>query len=163
MAIEVIITDTTQGDRTPVATPTEPKGTTAGQAATQDKAEKKGEKGAAVAGLVAIQQIMPYVNSAVNFSVSQIQMQTGSAELQQRAQLVTGMTSTAISIGLGAAVGGVPGAAVSAALAALQGAISYVQNSMIIAQQKRLEDENLQLKRSRIGMTVNRSRTGGVT
>lgn len=163
MAIEVIITDTTQGDRTPVATPTEPKGTTAGQAATQDKAEKKGEKGETVAGLVAIKQVMPYVNSAVNFSVSQIQMQTGSAELQQRAQIVSGMASTAISIGLGAAVGGVPGAAVSAALAALQGAISYVQNSMIIAQQKRLEDENLQLKRSRIGMTVNRSRTGGVT
>lgn len=163
MAIEVIITDTTQGDRTPVATPTEPQGTTAGQAATQDKAEKKGEKGEVVAGLVAIQQIMPYVNSAVNFRVSQIQMQTGSAELQQRAQIVSGMASTAISIGLGAAVGGVPGAAVSAALSALQGAISYVQNSMIIAQQKRLEDENLQLKRSRIGMTVNRSRTGGVT
>lgn len=163
MAIEVIITDTTQGDRTPVATPTEPKGTTAGQAATQDKAEKKGEKGEVVAGLVAIQQVMPYVNSAVNFSVSQIQMQTGSAELQQRTQLITGMASTAISIGLGAAVGGVPGAAVSAALSALQGSISFIQNSMMIDQQKRLEDENLRLKRSRIGITVNRSRTGGVT
>ena len=163
MAIEVIITDNTQGDRTPVSTQREPNGTDSGRGADQNESERRADRGQSVAGLVAIQQIMPYVNSAVNFSVSQIQMQTGSAELQQRAQLVTGMTSTAISIGLGAAVGGVHGAAVSAALAALQGAISYVQNSMIISQQKQLEDENLRLKRSRIGMTVNRSRTGGVT
>lgn len=161
MAIEVIITDTTQGDRVPVSTQAEPQGTTAGQGVSQSKAENKADKGAVVAGLVAVQQVMPYVNSAVNFGVSQIQMTTGSAELQQRAQLVSGMASTAISIGLGAAVGGVPGAAISAALAALQSSITFAQNSIILNQQKVLEGENLRLKSSRVGMTVNRSRSGG--
>ena len=161
MAIEVIITDTTQGDRVPVSTQAEPQGTTAGQGVSQSKAENKADKGAVVAGLVAVQQLMPYVNSAVNFGVSQIQMTTGSAELQQRAQIVTGMAFTAISIGLGAAVGGVPGAAISAALAALQSSITFAQNSIILNQQKVLEGENLRLKSSRVGMTVNRSRSGG--
>ena len=161
MAIEVIITDTTQGDRVPVSTQAEPQGTTAGQGVSQSKAENKADKGAVVAGLVAVQQVMPYVNSAVNFGVSQIQMTTGSAELQQRAQIVTGMASTAISIGLGAAVGGVPGAAVAAALSALQSSITFAQNSIILNQQKVLEGENLRLKSSRVGMTVNRSRSGG--
>lgn len=161
MAIEVIITDTTQGDRVPVSTQAEPQGTTAGQGVSQSKAENKADKGAVVAGLVAVQQVMPYVNSAVNFGVSQIQMTTGSAELQQRAQLVSGMASTAISIGLGAAVGGVPGAAISAALAALQSSITFAQNSIVLNQQKVLEGENLRLKSSRVGMTVNRSRSGG--
>lgn len=161
MAIEVIITDTTAGDRVPVSTQAEPQGTTAGQGVSQSKAENKADKGAVVAGLVAVQQVMPYVNSAVNFGVSQIQMTTGSAELQQRAQLVSGMASTAISIGLGAAVGGVPGAAISAALAALQSSITFAQNSIVLNQQKVLEGENLRLKSSRVGMTVNRSRSGG--
>lgn len=161
MAIEVIITDTTQGDRVPVSTQAEPQGTTAGQGVSQSKAENKADKGAVVAGLVAVQQVMPYVNSAVNFGVSQIQMTTGSAELQQRVQIVTGMASSAISIGLGAAVGGVPGAAISAALAALQSSITFMQNSIVLNQQKVLEGENLRLKSSRVGMTVNRSRSGG--
>ncbi len=161
MAIEVIITDTTQGDRTPVSTQKEPQGTTAGQAVSQTKAENKADKGAVMAGLVAVQQAMPYVNSAVNIVVSPIKMTTGSAELQQRAQLVSGMTSTAISIGLGAAINGVPGAAISAALSALQSSITFAQNLLVLNQQKVLEAENLSLKSSRVGMTVNRSRSGG--
>lgn len=162
MAIEVIITDTTAGDRTPVSTQAEPQGTTAGQGVSQSKAEKSNDKGMVAAGLVAVQQVMPYVNSAVNFGVSQIQMTTGSAELQQRMQIVSGMASAGISIGLGAAIGGVPGAAISAALSALQSSISFVQNSIMVGQQRQLEAENLALKKSRLGMTVNRSRTGGI-
>lgn len=163
MAIEVIIRDETIGDRTPVTTTNEPEGTTAGHGVSQQKAEAKADKGMMAAGLVAVQQAMPYVNTAINFGVSQIQMRTGSAELQQRAQIVSGLASTAISIGLGAAIGGVKGAAISAALQVVQGSISFVQNSITISQQKAFESENLRLKSSRVGMTVNRSRTGGVT
>jgi hypothetical protein len=163
MAIEVIITDTTQGDRVPVSTKTEPTGTTAGQGVSQAKAEGKADKGAVAAGLVAVQQVMPYVNAAVNFGVSQIQATTGSAEMQQRAQILSGMSSTAISIGLGAAVGGVPGAAISAALSALQESISFIQNSITINTNRRIERESIDRKTSRLGQSVNRSRTGGVS
>lgn len=161
MAIRVVITNATDENRIPVATTAEPQGATAGAGVSKVKAEQQKDRGVAAAGLVAVQQVMPYVNSAVNFGVSQIQMTTGSAELQQRAQIVTGMASTAISIGLGASVGGVPGAAISAALAALQSSITFAQNSIILNQQKVLEGENLRLKSSRVGMTVNRSRSGG--
>lgn len=163
MAIRVVITNATDDDRIPVSTTTEPQGSTVGAGMSQTKAATKMDKGVNVAGLVAVQQVMPYVNNAVNFSVSQIQVTTGSAELQQRAQIVSGAVASVVSIGLGAAVGGVPGAAISAAMTALQSAITAAQRSFEINVQKKLEEENLNLKKSRIGMTVNRSRSGGTS
>ena len=163
MAIRVIITNATDDDRIPVSTTAEPQGTTVGAGVSQTKASTKMDKGVNVAGLVAVQQVMPYVNNAVNFGVSQIQVTTGSAELQQRAQVVSGAVSTVASIGLSAAVGGVPGAAIAAALSALNFAITSIQRSYEINVQKNLEGENLRLKKSRVGMTVNRSRSGGTS
>ena len=162
MAIRVIITNEDPDERLPVSTTTEPAGTQSGAPVSQKSSEKKSDKGQIVAGLVAVQQVMPYVQSAINFEVSQIAYNTGSAELQQRAQILSGLASTGISIGLGAAVGGLKGVAVSAALAAVQSTITFVQNRQAIENQRRLEAENIYLRRSRLGSTVNRSRTGGI-
>lgn len=162
-SINIIIRNETDGDNLPVSTQDSPKGTKAAKAVSQEEAARKKEKGELAAGLVAVHQVKPYIDQAINFGVSQIQATTGSAELQQRAQIVSGAISSGTSILLGAAVGGVPGAAVTAALSALQSSISFVQNSITIENNRRIEYENISLRKSRLGHSVNRSRTGGVS
>lgn len=160
-SINVYFYNETDGDKTPVSTASSPSGTSSGVPVSQAKAERKAERGAFVAGVVAVQQIKPYVDQVIGFKVSQIEATTGSAELQQRAQIVTGAVSAVASIGMGAIVGGVPGAAVSAALTVVSGAISAVQNTAAINNNKRIERENLQRRKSALGQSVNRSRSGG--
>lgn len=162
-SINIIIRNETDGDNIPVSTKDSPKGTKAAKAVSQEEAARKKERGELVAGLVAVQQVKPYVDQAINFRFSQIQATTGSAELQQRAQLVSGAVSSGTSIILGAAVGGVTGAAATAALSVLQSSISFVQNSITIENNRRIERENINLRKSRLGQSVNRSRTGGVS
>jgi hypothetical protein len=162
-SINIIIRNETDGDNLPVSTQDSPKGTRAAKAVSQEEAARKKEKGELAAGLVAVQQVKPYIDQAINFGVSQIQATTGSAEIQQRTQLVTGAASTGISITLGALVGRATGAAVTAAMSALQASISIVQNSIARENNRRIENENINLRKSRLGQSVNRSRTGGVS
>ena len=159
----ITIRNATDGDRVPVATPNEPQGTKSGVAMTQQKAEQAKEKGAFVQSIIAVQQVKPYVDQVVGFTVSQIQATTGSAELQQRMQVVSGAVSSIASMGMGAIVGGLPGAAVSAALGALSGTMSAVQNGIAIDINRRIERDNIERKTSRLGESVKRSRTGEIT
>ncbi|MBR2906812.1 MAG: hypothetical protein IKC26_02050 [Clostridia bacterium] len=129
---------------------------------TPEKAKKKQDKGALALGLVAVNQITPYITQAVNFGISQISMTTGSDELQRKAQAVSGVVGGLSGIGMAAITGGLPAAAIAAGMTALQSIISVQQNLATIANQRRIEDENIALKRSRAGLSVNRSRTGGI-
>lgn len=153
---------TGQGNRTPVSTQTQPEGTQSAQPVSQPQATAQKDKGVVTAGIVAVQHITPYVNQIVNFGVSQIGADTGAVELQQRTQVVTSAVSAGTSIALGAVVGGVPGALVSMAFTALQSAISYIQQTQAIQTQRRIENDNIALRKSRLGQTVNRSRGGNV-
>lgn len=161
--INITIRNETDGDRVPVSTPNEPQGTKSGAPVSVPKSEREQSKGALVSGFVVAQQVKPYVDQIVGFSVSQIQATTGSAELQQRAQVVSGAVSAVASIGIGAVVGGVPGAAVSAALTVVSGTISGIQNKLAIDTNRRIEQESLYRKTSSLGQSINRSRTGGVS
>lgn len=162
-SINVYFYNETDGDKLPVSTQSEPGGTSSGTPVSQPKAERKKEQGAFVAGVVAAQQIKPYVDQIIGFKVSQIEATTGSAELQQRAQIVSGAVSAVASIGMGAVVGGVPGAIVSTALTVLSSSITAVQNVSAIENNRRIERENLQRRKSAYGQSVNRSRTGGTS
>lgn len=162
-SINVYIRNETDGERLPVSTTSEPSGTKSGVPVSQGSAERKQDRGAFVAGVVVAQQIKPYVDQVIGFGVSQIQATTGSAELQQRAQVVSGAVSSVASIGMGAIVGGVPGAAVAAALTVMQSTISGIQNSIAIQNNKRIENESLQRRKDALGQSVNRSRSGGTS
>ena len=160
-SINVYFYNETDGDKIPVSTPSEPSGTSSAVPVSQAAAENKQDKGALVAGVVAVSQIKPYVEQIIGFGVSQIEATTGSAEMQQRAQIVSGAVSAVASIGIGAVTGGVPGAIVSAALTVVQGTISAVQTEAAINNNKRIERENLQRRKSTLGQSINRSRSGG--
>ena len=96
---------------------------------TPEEAQRKKDQGVNMAGLVAINQITPYITQAVNFGISQISMTHGSDELQRKVQVVSSIT------------------------------VGYNLTSIQI--QSKIEDENIALKKSRAGLAVNRSRTGG--
>lgn len=152
-------TDGGAGDR-PVSFPD---GASPDNTETPEKAKKQQERGALALGLVAVNQITPYVTQAINFGISQISMDTGSDELQRKAQAASSIAGGIASIGMGAMTGGIAGAAVMAAVQGIQAMISVSQNMAAISNQKRIENENIALKKSRAGLSVNRSRTGGIT
>ena len=159
---KITITNESGGTKTPVSTQTQPEGTPSAQPVSQPQATAQKDKGMVAAGLVAVQQLSPYVNQIANFKISQIGAETGAVELQQRTQVLSGLASAGVSIAMGAVVGGVPGALVSAGLTALQSSISYVQQTQAIQTQRRIENDNIALRKSRLGQTVNRSRGGNV-
>lgn len=157
---EVIIKNATDRKKEPVSLPNdEPSDYTP----TPEKSRQKNDSGIPAAGLVAVNQITPYVTQAINFGISQITVTAGSTELQRKAQIVSSLVGTTASIGMAAAVGGIGGAAVMAGMQVLNGIISTGYNMISIENQKRIEDENISLKKSRAGLSVNRSRTGGTT
>jgi hypothetical protein len=82
--------------------------------------------------------------------------------MQRRAQAFSQIGGSAAGIISSAVIGGVPGAAIAVAMTALQTAIQTEFNRINLMTQKRIESENLSLQRSRAGMSINRSRGGGV-
>lgn len=129
-----------------------------GAAPTVSKAAKAVDKGAVAAGLVAVDQLRPYVETAINFGVSQISLTTGSAEAQQRAAAITSAVSSAKTLGFAAIAGGIPGLAASAVMMA----IAFAQHNYTLNAQKAIEAENINLRTSRLGAATNRSRGGAV-
>ena len=158
----IIIENATGGDSAdrPISVPG---GEAPDNVVTPERAKSKGDKGALALGLVAVREITPYVTQAINFRIGQISMATGSDELQRKAQAMSGIAGGLAGIGTAAVTGGLPAAALAAGMQALQSIISVQQNLTVIASQRRMENENLALKKSRAGLSVNRSRTGGAS
>ena len=156
--IEVIISNQTDKTDNPVSLPNN---VPSSHTIPPEQAEREKEKGLNVAGLVAVNQLTPYITQAINFGVSQISMTVGSDELQRKAQIVSSMGGTAASIGMAALTGGLPGAAIMAGVQLMNGLVSMEYNKAAIANQKQLENENIALRKSRAGLSANKSRTGG--
>ena len=97
------------------------------------------------------------------FAVSQIEVSTGSAESQRRAQMISGAVGKLGGIVAAGMAGGAVGAAVAAGMVVVEGVVDSVYKGIEVENRKRLENESLYLRRSRLGMAINRSRTGGVS
>lgn len=112
--------------------------------------------------MVSTNVIKPYVQQAISFSVSKIEMETGSAALQQKAQAVTGVISSASGIVAAGIMGGPAAAGSAAAVMLLQTMLQATFNNERLQLQRRMEQESLSLQRSRLGMSVRQSRGGGI-
>lgn len=156
--IEVVISNQTDKTDNPVSLPDN---VPSSHTIPPEQAERNKEKGMNVAGLVAVNQITPYITQAINFGISQISMSVGSDELQRKAQVMSSIGGTAASIGMAALTGGIPGAAIMAGIQLMNGLISMEYNKVAIANQKQIENENIALRKSRAGLSTNKSRTGG--
>ena len=130
----------------------------AGTPLTERDAVANNSSNGLLTALVAVKTLEPYVNAAINFGISQIQFATGSGELQQRAQVFSGLATSAISVGMAAAGGGLAGAAAMVGLKAVQIAMTATQNYTNIQNARALEKETISNIRSRLGIIKSRSR-----
>ncbi len=160
---EIIIRNETKQRKTPIATEPNIDGESSVAAPiTKSTASKgSGSRNALASAIVATNVIKPYIQQAISFGISQIDMQTGSAELQRKAQFWNNVGSSATSIIVAGAAGGPVGALGAAAMLGVTTAIETGINYVNINNRKILEAENLQLARSRAGMVTNHSREGG--
>ena len=157
----IIIENHAQEGETPVSTDSTNGGTPA-PASPVTEQKTKVNKGFLSNVMVATNVIKPYVQQAISFGVSQVEMETGSASLQRRAQAYSSIGSSAISIVTAGIMGGAAGAAGAAGVMLLQTMIESAMNAQTIQNQKQMEQENIALRKSRAGLSINRSREGGV-
>lgn len=111
--------------------------------------------------MVATNVIKPYIQQAVSFGLSQIEMQTGSASLQRRAQAYSAIGSSVSSIVAAGMTGGLPAAVGAAGVMAIQSIFQSSMTYSAMQMQKQIEQDSIDLRRSRAGMSINRSRGGG--
>lgn len=160
---EVILrNETTQRD-TPIATDPNVDGESG--IATPIKKKTTGADGknpnAMMSMVVATNYIKPYIQQAISVGISQIEMTTGSSELQRKMEVMSSVGSSIGGIVTAGIMGGIGGAAAAGAMLLIQKTIEASINSINIQNQKKIEQENLSLARSRAGMISSKSREGG--
>lgn len=137
-----------------------------GSAGTDTSGVPKAEKStsASLGAFVATQAIKPFVQQAKNFFVSNVELITGSAELQQRVDFdfqMLGDVGTVISTtSAGGAIGGGVGIAVGAVVGVLQVAMGYFFNQQQINLEAQVEDRKINYLQNRAGPAFNMSRRG---
>lgn len=138
---------------------------TAGSAGTSAGGEKSGglSSGAkkALRGVLSVYRpIKSTVNQVASYEVSQVELRTGSREQHQKASFAYSIGSqlwnTAETVALGAAFGGLAGAAVGLTLSALSTVISIGQAQNTINTQRRLEDVSRNLSAQRVTVSGGR-------
>lgn len=155
MTYRLIIENQTDGNKTPVST----EGSQAEAAPVKKPDAKKG--GFLSNVMVATNVVRPYVQQAASFATSNIEMNTGSAAMQRKVEAFSGIGASAVSIVTAGIAGGAPAAAAAAGVLLIQKTLEAALNKMQIEMQKQVESENIALRKSRAGMSTNRSRGGG--
>lgn len=126
------------------------------------KAEKS--VSASLATFVATQAIKPFIQQTKNFLVNNVELMTGSTELQQRVdfdfQLLGDATTIVSTTAAGAALGGPIGAGVGALVGIAQVAMGYFFNQQQINLQAQIEDRQINYLTNRAGPAFNMSRRG---
>lgn len=138
---------------------------TAGSAGTSAGGEKSGglSSGAkkALRGVLSVYKpIKSTANQVISYEVSQVELRTGSREQHQKASFAYSIGSqlwnTAETVALGAAFGGLGGAAVGLALSAASTVISISQAQNTINTQRQLEDVSRNLSAQRVTVSGGR-------
>lgn len=162
MEYRIVIDNNTRDGETPVST-NAATGKNPDEGVPVDQQKKSDDKSGVFSKvMVATNVVKPYVSQVVSFSVSNIEMETGSAALQRKAQAFSGLAGSATSIVTAGIMGGPAAAAAAAGTMMLQKLIQTEINRIAIQYQKQIEQENISLQRSRLGLSANRSRGGGV-
>ena len=129
--------------------------------------QPKSAKKPLAATYIASRALLPAVKSVAAYATSSVEISTGSRELQQKTErllsIVGTMSGTASTVIGTTALFGSAGIGVGLAISAVNLATQYGIKQAQIQQQMRLEEEQLNLYRSRFGFGFNQSRTGGAT
>lgn len=140
-------------------------GGVAGSNATQTTPQATKNKNVKGLGtFVATQVAKPFINTAINTYVSNIELSTGSYALQQKANSVMQAVATGINIagmaGAGLIIAGPFGAVIGGLVAIAQEGINYAGNVWQANLNKQIEDRQIQYLVNRMGPAYNGSRSG---
>lgn len=112
--------------------------------------------------LVSYKAVKSFATQIVNHEISQVELRTGSRELQDRATFINETVQRGLGIVEGVALGAVAGGPIGAVIGALVGvthtAISYAQRQDTLNLQRSIENASIQMNYIRAG--ANGSRRG---
>lgn len=135
----------------PIASPNGGSGT---QEESSGLLSKDGAK-AFMKGFAAYKTVKSFVTQAVNYEVSIVSLQTGSQELQQKAEFINSVVQQGVGIletvGAGALVGGLPGALIGLTLGTMHTVIGYAQKANTLNLQNALEVQSIERNYIRAG------------
>ena len=119
---------------------------------------------ASLATFVATRAIKPFLEQTKNFLVSNVELITGSTELQQRTDFAMQMIDTGSSIisttAVGGAIGGPVGLGIGFVVGLMQTATSYLFKQTQINLEAQIEDRQIAYLQNRAGPALNMSRRG---
>lgn len=146
-----------------------------GEGSNSSNAEKKAKDDSdkttkAIMNVAKTQVIKPFISTAENVYLNNLQMSTGSSQLVERQrfmfdgirqgislyQSAQGGIAFASAIGLGAGAG----AGIGIALFAVNTLLNLYQQKNEIDNQRKIENVNIDYQRTRMGIANNKSRTG---
>ena len=120
----------------------------------KETASKGQLKGLAV-GLTAAKKIKGYVNTIVNHEVSMVGLRTGSNEMQERASFINQAVNKGVdmlmTIGVGAATGGVVGALIGVGIGVVETAVGYAFAQDRLNTERTIENETIRRNYVRAG------------
>lgn len=119
---------------------------------------------ASLATFVATRAIKPFISQAKNFLVNNVELMTGSTELQQRVdfamQAIDAGASVISTTAAGSAIGGPIGGAVGFVVGIVQQLTGYFFEQQQINLERRSEDRQISYLQNRAGPAFNMSRRG---
>lgn len=135
-------------------------GVVAGSKTSGSKSLSYGEKSAksfqkAAMGLVSYATLAATADKLISYELSQVELRTGAREYEQKLQFGYSVAKKSVgaltSIGLGAAVGGLPGAVVGLVASGVNMAIDFMQKQNTIKTKENLEDVSIGMANIRAG------------
>lgn len=128
----------------------------------QDAEDGKTAAGAerALRGMVSYASVRAFANNLISYEISQVELRTGAREYEQKLRFGYDMFNKGLNIGtatfMGAATGGVIGAAVGFIGSTMYTALGYLQSSNTLRTQQNLEDISINLANLRAGVSGRR-------
>ena len=111
-------------------------------------------------GMAAYGVVKTFATQVVNHEVSMVKLRTGSNELQERANFINSVAQKGLNIlettAAGAALGGLPGAALGFVLGAAHTVIGFAQNQERINTERSVENVGLMMMNIRAGANGSR-------
>lgn len=132
----------------------------AGSKSSGSKSLSYGEKSAkslqkAARGLVSYATIAATADKLISYELSQVELRTGAREYEQKLQFGYSVAKKSVgmlhSIGVGAMVGGLPGAVIGLVSSGVNMAIDFMQKQNTIKTKENLEDVSIGMANIRAG------------
>lgn len=113
---------------------------------------------AAAQRIVSVGTAASIADNLISYEINSVSLRTGATEYEQKLQFgYSTLKSTVLPLAIGAATGGLPGAAIGLVFGIAMQGIQWAQNSQTISYNKQLENISITMASVRAGVTGSRS------